>query len=423
MKALIRKFWKAFKSTIFGKVIRKLAPQWAVNTFEHLPVGLMANLVYGFPSRKIKVIGVTGTDGKTTTVNMIYQVLRDAGLKVSMVSTINAVIGNQSYDTGFHVTSPHSFNVQEYIKKAVQDGSEYIVLEVTSHALDQHRFIGVSFYVGVITNVTHEHLDYHKTFQNYLKTKAKLIKSVRFAVLNADDPNFDYLTKQTSGQVISVSLRKSTDLNLKKLPLKLKIPGEYNLSNAEQAAAVGQVLGVKKEQIIKSLQNFTALSGRMEEIKNQRGVKIVVDFAHTPNALENALKTLRTESRGRLIAVFGAAAQRDLEKRPMMGKISAQLADITILTDEDPRFEDRNKIISEIAAGVLEAGAIENQTLFRVPDRTKAIGLAIKIAKRGDTVGIFGKGHEKSMNYKGIEKKWSDKEAVLKVLNSQKNGS
>ncbi len=393
-------------------MIKKFIPHFVINYGKHLPRAVVANVKHGFPGRKLKVIGVTGTDGKTTTVNMIYQILKDAGKKVSMISTINAVIGGQEYDTGFHVTSPDPKMIQKFLHQAVEHGDEFMVLEVTSHALSQFRVWGIPFEIGVITNITHEHLDYHKTFKNYLNAKAKLISQAKYAVLNCDDTGFKILSDKTSGRIISFGFSKNADFNPENFSFKLQIPGDYNISNALAAAAVAQNLGIDKQTIIKSLESFNSLSGRMEEVKNNRGIKIVVDFAHTPNALENALKTLSQHTKGKLIAVFGCAAERDKEKRPLMGEISGRFADITILTDEDPRYEDRNKIIDEIAFGV------GDKKLFKEPDREKAIKLAISLARIDDVIGIFGKGHEKSMNYEGKELSWSDVQAVKKILNN-----
>jgi UDP-N-acetylmuramoyl-L-alanyl-D-glutamate--2,6-diaminopimelate ligase len=395
---------------------RKFIPHSVVNYVEHLPQAVMANIQFGFPAKKLRVIGITGTDGKTTTTNMVYRILTEAGKSASMISTINAFIGGKLYDTGFHVTSPDPKDVQRYLKTAVEADNEFMVLEVTSHALEQFRVWGVDFEEGVITNITHEHLDYHKTFENYLQAKAKLIKNVKVAVLNRDDPSFERLQKMISGKVVTFGLHNNADFNPENFPLKLKIPGEYNLANALAAAAVTSSLGIDKKIIKKSLEGFTGLTGRMEEIENKRGIKIVVDFAHTPNALEQALKALRLLTKGRLISVFGCAGARDVGKRPMMGEISAKLADITVLTDEDPRFEDREKIIDTITKAATSSGAVLDKTLFREPDRDKAIKLAISMAKKGDTVGIFGKGHEQSMNYHGVERPWSDQKAVRKIL-------
>lgn len=400
-------------------LIKKFLPQQFINIFFHLPKAVLANIYYGFPSKGLTVIGVTGTDGKTTTANMIYQILKDAGKKVSMVSTINAVIAGKSYDTGFHVTSPDPLMVQKFAREAKDHGDEYLILEVTSHALDQLRFWGIKFKVGVITNITHDHLDYHGSWENYFQTKAKLVKNVKVAVLNQDEKHFERLVSITPPMcnTISFGFSNAADFNLKKFPLKMKMLGEYNLLNGLAAAAVGISLGVAQSVIKKTLENFSNLSGRMEEIKNSQGIKVIVDFAHTPNALEQALKTLRKQTRGRLISVFGCAGWRDVKKRPSMGKISTNLANLTIITAEDPRglLETINQ---QIMAGI-DRKFKKNKDFFLVGDREKAIEFAIKkLAHRGDTVGIFGKGHETSMNYDGkTEIPWSDSQVAKKYLN------
>lgn len=399
--------------------------RWVKNYLKHLPEAISANVRYRFPSKGMVVVGVTGTDGKTTTVNMIYKILKDAGKKVSMISTINAVIGEKEYDTGLHVTSPRPSMMQKYLYQAKLMGSQYMILEVTSHALNQFRVWGVKFDIGVITNVTHEHLDYHKTLECYLQTKARLIKRISVAILNRDDKHFEKLKKLTSGKVVSFGLTKQADFNPLKFPLRLVIPGEYNMYNALAAAAVAVNLGVRTKFIKESLEKFETLPGRMQEVKNNLGIKVVVDFAHTPNALDNALRSLKLNMKNasnatKLITVFGCAGDRDVLKRPLMGEVSAKLSDTTILTDEDPRNEDSNKIAEEIAAGARGAGAREGENLFKEPDREKAIKLAIKMANKGDVVGIFGKGHETSMNYSGVEKPWSDVLAVQKILNNPK---
>ncbi len=393
------------------KLLRSVFSQKSINSYYHLPKALMANVLHGFPTKDLKVIGVTGTDGKTTTTNMIYQILKDAGKKVSMVSTINAVVGGKVYDTGFHVTSPDPLLVQKFAKAAKQNGDEYLVLEVTSHALDQFRFWGIKFDIAVITNITHEHLDYHKTFENYKNTKLKLIKETKFAIVNQN-----ISVGNVKGKKITFGLNKG-DFNQKDLKISLKIPGDYNLENALAAMAVAFILEIPKNTAIKTLEKFEGLEGRMQFIKNNLGLKIIVDFAHTPNALENVLKTLKKETKsGKLISVFGAAARRDSQKRPLMGQISVRFADVTILTDEDPRDEDRNKIIEDIADGGYKEGAKDSINLFKEPDRQKAIELAISLAKKGDVIGIFGKGHEKSMNINGKELPWSDVQVLEKVL-------
>lgn len=398
-------------------LVRKLIPQKAINFGRHKPTAILANLKYGFPSKKMTVIGVTGTDGKTTTVNMIYRILKNAGKKVSMVSTINAEVGGKSFDTGFHVTSPDPFPLQKLIKGAKTAGDEIIILEVTSHALDQYRFWGVHFDIGVITNITHDHFDYHKTFENYFETKAKLIKDVGVAVLNRGENHFEKLSKKTRGKVVSFGLTKNADFNPYKFPLKLKIPGDYNLLNAYAAAAVAVNLDVPTKVIKETLEDFSNLEGRFQSIENKMGINIIVDFAHTPNAMENVLKTLRKQAKGKLITVFGCAGLRDVEKRPEMGEISARLSDNVVITSEDPRGLI-DKINEEILKGVEKAGGKLGEKVFIEIDRQKAISLAVlKLASKGDTVAILGKGHEKSLNLDGVkETPWSDVEAVHKAL-------
>ena len=326
-------------------ILRKLIPQKIINIFYHLPKAILANLVYGFPARGLKVIGVTGTDGKTTTVNMICQIIKAAGKKVSMVSTINS--------PGLHVTSPDPFTIQKLAGEAKQHGDEYLVLEVTSHALDQYRFWGIKFDIGVITTITHEHLDYHKTFENYSNTKLRLIRNSKYAVINHN-------LSQTIGRpshvmlsdnVVTFGLDKG-DFNQKDLKLKLKVPGKYNIENALCSLAVASVLGIDRKIAQKTLENFEGLTGRMEEIKNKKGIKIFIDFAHTPNGLEQALRTLRSHiGSGKLIAVFGSAGKRDVGKRQKMGEIASSLADYVVLTAEDPRGEIES-INKQIMAGV-----------------------------------------------------------------------
>src|SRR3990167_3661386 len=243
--------------------VKAFIPQRVINNLYHLPKAALANIIYRSSAPGgLKIIGVSGTDGKTTTVNMIYQILKTAGKKVSMISTVCAVIGGKIYDTGFHVTSPDPFKVQKFIKLAKENGDEYLVLEVTSHALDQYRFWGIKFDIGVITNITHEHLDYHKTFDNYLKTKLKLIRNVRFAVVNQNIKDVS-----SEGKIITFGLDKG-DFNQEQIKLKLKVPGDYNIENALTSLAVAFALGIDKKIAQDALESFTGIKGRMEEVQN-----------------------------------------------------------------------------------------------------------------------------------------------------------
>lgn len=397
--------------------LRALVPNSLVNNLKHLPTAIAANLRYKFPSRGMKVVGVTGTDGKTTTVNMIYQILRDAGKQVAMVSTVNAIIGEEEIDTGFHVTSPAHFDMQKYIRKAKDQGCEYLVLEVSSFALSQYRVWGIGFDIGVITNITRDHLDYHKTWENYFLAKAALIKKSRIAVINHDEKHFSRLKKLAEGHVVSFGKSALADFNPKKFPLTLKILGDFNMLNAEAAAAVAVNLGVSRESMRKTLAEFNPVKGRMNLVPNKKGIKIVIDYAHTPNGLSNALETLKTGNKSKLIAVIGAEGERDISKRFPMGEIAAKLADFVIITAVDPRGK-LDQINNQILEGAKKSGGLENENVFVVNDRKEAIRKAIQeLSKPGDIVGIFGKGHEQSMNFDGKkEVKWSDFEAVSEIL-------
>ena len=390
-----------------------------IKNIYHLACGFLASVYFGFPAWKLTVVGVTGTDGKTTTVHLIAHILKTAGKKVSLISSIGAQIAEQKLDTGFHVTTPSVWQVQKYLKKMVNAGSEFAILEVTSHGLDQNRVAFISFEVGVLTNVTSEHLDYHKTFENYLLAKAKLFQIAKVSILNADDSSFEVLKKKVTGKLTTYGIKNQADFNLNTFSFKLKISGDYNYYNGLAAAACCDALGVRQQRIKKALGNFLGLPGRMEEVKNNLGIKIYIDFAHTANGLEQALKTLRSQLTvhgSRLIAVFGAAGERDKLKRPLMGEISAKLSGLTIITAEDPRSEDPDQIASQILSGVQEKGGILGKTVFIETNRKKAIELAIKLAKKGDIVAIFGKGAEISMAYGKKEYPWSDQEAAKEVI-------
>ncbi|MBI4039574.1 UDP-N-acetylmuramoyl-L-alanyl-D-glutamate--2,6-diaminopimelate ligase [Candidatus Daviesbacteria bacterium] len=392
----------------------------------HLLQALTACFWFGFPSARLQVIGVTGTDGKTTTVNLIYHILRQAGKKVSMVSSINAVLGNEDYDTGFHVTTPDPYFLQKYLKMAADDGAEYMIVEATSHGLDQNRLWGVKFKAAVVTNITHEHLDYHKTYQNYLKSKAKLFTNVDLSILNLDDQSYWVLAKLAAGKKITYSLKNNTaDYTVDKFPFQTKLTGEYNKYNILAALACCRELGIDKQAIRDAIAGFSSLAGRMEKIDLGQDFSVVVDFAHTPNALGQALGALRSTTKGRLMAVFGCAGLRDRQKRPLMGQVAGKLADLAVITAEDPRTEDVGQIIDQIAQGMQQSGMEESMMndkglrmkgFYKVPDRKEAIEFAINLAQTGDTIGIFGKGHEKSMCYGTKEYSWSDQEAAYAAI-------
>jgi UDP-N-acetylmuramoyl-L-alanyl-D-glutamate--2,6-diaminopimelate ligase len=412
-----------------------------IKNIYHLYQSLIGNIYYGFPSKKLTVIGVTGTSGKTTTTLMIYEVLRKAGYKVSVLTTVKAIIGGREFDTGFHVTTPDPHILPRYIQQAVKHGDTHFILEVSSHALDQNRVAFIPFKIGVLTTLAHEHLDYHKTFTNYARAKFKLLHMSENAVLPVHLLNGQLreavMYDKLIGKMRTYGL-KDGDETQDKWHFSLKMPGDYNIMNALAAATVASILKIDIKKIKDSLNLFTGIPGRFEEIPNKRGFKIIIDFAHKPDALEAVLNVARQMinkknnsdkiSKSKVIVLYGCASERDFLKRPIMGKISGTLADASILSDEDPRYEDRMKIINEIATGCLESGAQEvNASQFvkndskhifvKIPDRQEAINFVINtMAKKGDIILFCGKGHEQSMNYRGIEQPWSEHAAVQKAL-------
>ena len=405
-----------------------------LKNFYHRLRAEAAMIFYGFPHKELKIIGVTGTDGKTTTSNLICSILRAGGKRTGLISTVGAKIGNNTYDTGFHTTSPEPFLLHKFLRLMVKRGCEYAILEVTSHGLEQCRFFGINFEISVLTNITHEHLDYHKSFENYIKAKAKLFNLSKKAILNRDDSSYEKIRKyiKKDVKIVPYSVFSATPKVLR--AIKERFKGEfYNYSNATAAYVIARNLGIDNNTIVDSIKSFQGVHGRMEEIKNSKGLRVIVDFAHTPNALEQVLKALHKQvhKRGKLISVFGCAGERDVAKRAMMGEISTRLADVSVFTAEDPRNEDVNKIIDQMVGGTKKVKTKEvtknyfddlnhrsiRYLFIRIPERGEAISFVIqKIARRGDTIVICGKGHEKSMAIGDKEYPWSDIKAVKGAL-------
>ncbi|MBI3985186.1 MAG: UDP-N-acetylmuramoyl-L-alanyl-D-glutamate--2,6-diaminopimelate ligase [Candidatus Levybacteria bacterium] len=387
-----------------------------IKNIYHFFIAVFWNILFLFPARRLKVIGVTGTDGKTTTVNLIYHILKESGKRVSMVSSLGAVIGDKIYPIGFHVTTPQSFLLQKLFFKARRQGAKYFVLEVTSHSLDQERALGVPFEIGVITNLTSEHLDYHKTYDNYVKTKEKLLKKAKIAVVNKDDAAYQLLNQAKSSKDpkdwVTYGFFEGSEINPENFDISnANIFGEFNKYNVLAAVAACKSLGLSDEEIKKALLSFDLPKGRLDFVyRGEFGV--MIDFAHTPNAFEQLLKSLRPIIRGKIIHVFGSAGERDTLKRPYMGDISASFADIVILTTEDPRSEDVNKIIEQIESG------IDNPKgkILKIVDRKQAITAAIGMAKKNDLVLITGKAAENSMNLGNGEEPWDEYEVVRNIL-------
>jgi UDP-N-acetylmuramoyl-L-alanyl-D-glutamate--2,6-diaminopimelate ligase len=352
----------------------------------------LAAAFYDWPGRKLTVIGVTGTDGKTTTCNLIYQILVAAGLKAGMISTVNAVIGEEVLDTGFHVTTPDAHDVQRYLAKMVEAGLTHVVLETTSHGWAQHRVDACEFDIGLVTNITHEHFDEHGSYENYRAAKARLFSSLertgpkpqgnpRLAILNRDDRSYEFLHKFVKVNKLTYGLREGADVQATdvrygpggmrfvakhsdfRVGVQVSLVGRYNVSNCLSAmSATVFGLGVEPEIAAQGIGNLPGIPGRMEVIDMGQDFTAIVDFAHTPNALRMTLETARemldsgVREDGRVIAVFGSAGLRDKEKRRMMAETSAELADLTVLTAEDPRTESLDGILDEMAAGASPEG-------------------------------------------------------------------
>ncbi|MDO8497228.1 MAG: Mur ligase family protein, partial [bacterium] len=400
-----------------------------VKNFFHLFEAIIANIVYGFPSKRLKVIGITGTDGKTTTTSLVYHILKSAGKKVSMVSTVYAKVGEKEFDTGLHTTTPSSFQIQKFLKMSADAGDEYFVLETTSHALDQYRVYGIEYYVGGITNVTHEHLDYHITYENYVQAKSKLLRQSKIAVINKDDRSFPLLTRILFQHPLTVTYSRisSADYELSTLGKLADTLSEYNQHNYLLGFAIADKLGMGKDAILTAMKTNSYPPGRMETVYD-KDFKVIVDFAHTPHAIDKALMDIKKRyltSKGRLIHVFGSASERDSSKRPFMGETSSKWANVIILTEEDCRKEDPKKIVHEIASGIdikfkkinsSELTPQSNHIYTVIPNRKEAIDKAIAIAKPHDIIVTTGKGHEKSLCRGSIEYPWNEKEAIMEAV-------
>jgi UDP-N-acetylmuramoyl-L-alanyl-D-glutamate--2,6-diaminopimelate ligase len=429
----------------------------------------LAAAFYGYPGRKLTVIGVTGTDGKTTTCNLLYQILLAAGLKTGLVSTVNAIIGDEVLDTGFHVTTPDAPDVQRYLAGMVAAGQSHVVLETTSHGWAQYRVDACEFDIGVITNITHEHLDQHGTYENYRAAKARLFQSLertlakpqgnpRLAVLNKDDSSYEYLSRLVPGLQMSYSLAGPGDVRAEsilyspqgirfqavgqgfRIPISSPLLGGFNVSNclaAVTAAIFG--LGIDPQAVTRGIATTTGIPGRMERIDLGQPFMAFVDFAHTPNALRVAIETARNmllaplpapsedaakgllsrKHPGQVIVIFGSAGLRDQAKRRLMAEVAAQSADISIFTAEDPRTESLDDILAEMAAGARLQGGVMGKSFYLVPDRGEAIRLGVRMAQPGDIVMTCGKGHEQSMCFGKTEFPWDDRVALRVALSER----
>ncbi len=409
-------------------------------------LGPLAAAWHDFPSRKLVVIGVTGTDGKTTTCHLLHSIFKfDADIEAGYISTISADFGEESAATGLHVTTPSAPQVQAYLAKMVAAGVTHCILEMTSHGLAQFRLNGVDIDVAVMTNVMHEHLDYHGSWEDYRAAKAIMFQMLRrgfpkpdqrnWAVINADDPSAAYFAAKSELDqrfivtygIDSGAAHRASDIRyspagasfrIADRDIQLRLSGKFNIYNALAAISAARALGVNWEALQAGIEAVDMIPGRMERIDEGQDFIAIVDFAHTPNALKRALEAGRgmLAPGKRLIAVFGSAGLRDIEKRRLMAEASARLADLTVLTAEDPRTESLDDILAMMAEGCEAAGGVEGETFTRIPDRGEAIYAACQLAKAGDLVMACGKGHERSMCFGETEHPWDDREAMRAAL-------
>ncbi|NLC31429.1 MAG: UDP-N-acetylmuramoyl-L-alanyl-D-glutamate--2,6-diaminopimelate ligase [Candidatus Moranbacteria bacterium] len=420
--------------------MKKIIPQKIKNIY-HLLQAVLANIRFGFPSRKLKVIGVTGTDGKTTTTQMITKILEEAGKKVALASTINFKIGQKEWTNLSHFTTLSAFAVQKFIKQAVEKDCEYLVLETSSHSLDQYRVWGIDYKTAVITNITREHLDYHKTMESYRQAKRKLFNNAEVAVVNLDMENPEKFLECNAKKILGYSLKKNQnkfqnldtkpetivaeniDLEIDKSmfavgnqKFTLNIPGDFNIENALAAISVGVSENIDLEICSRGISKISNIPGRMEYISNERGLNILVDFALTPDALKKLYSLLAKikKPEAKIIAVFGACGERDRGKRPIIGEIVSQYADLVIVTNDEPYHENPMQIIQEIVGGIKNKK--EGENFFIIPDRREAIKKALHLSVSGDVLAITGMGAEESMIVGDKKIPWNDKKVILEEL-------
>lgn len=437
------------------KALKKIFSRNAINKYHRLNA-VLASFFYGNPGKKMRFIGVTGTNGKTTTCHMICSILEAAGRKVGMTSTINYKILNTVVEHNLKMTTFNPWLLQKLLKRMYRAGVQDVVVEVTSIALDQHRLHGINFHTVVFTNLTHDHLDYHKNMENYRKSKEQLFaKHPTLMVVNEDDPAAEEFLKYPSDEKLTYGLTHGSLILARKLYAKpggtefvlvfgtrqtsiaLPLPGEFNVYNALAAATVGVGLNIDMNEIVQGLRNIAPIPGRMEVLDCGQPFTVIIDYAHTPDALQKVYETIKPTVRGRLISVLGATGRRDTTKRPILGALAGRYADYIIVTNEDPYDEDPEKIIGEVAAGIPRGrprvGKMRTKTedtdvpikyretgegisWWRILDRSEAIARAFELARPQDVVVITGKGAEKVMAVGDKLIPYSDKVTASQLL-------
>ncbi len=434
--------------TYIGKAIENGAkyivceeiPQEFANQAEYITVKESRNAVahiaanfYGNPSKKLRVVAVTGTNGKTSIATLLYNLFSDLGYSCGLLSTIANYVGDKRYEA--INTTPGPLELNRLLAQMCESGCEYCFMEASSHAIDQQRIEGIEFAGAIFTNLTHDHLDYHKTFANYLACKKKLFDTLpktAFALVNTDDRNGEVMVQNSNASIKRYSCRNWADFNVKILEktiegMLLKINGKevwcrfigsHNASNLAAVYGAAILLGGDEDEVITAMSRLTSVAGRLEYFKGEDDIIAAVDYAHTPDALENVLKTLKElEPSGDLICVFGCGGNRDKTKRPEMGAIATKYATRVVVTSDNPRFEDPNEIIADIKGGMDIKG--KAKSLF-IPDRSEAVRTAILTAKPASIVLVAGKGHEDYQIINGVKHHLDDKEIISEAFAMQR---
>lgn len=396
-------------------------------------LGKLASAWYGFPSEQLILVGVTGTNGKTTTATLLYELFRKLGHKAGLISTVCNYIDGEAVPTEH--TTPDSLTLNELLARMVDAGCEYAFMEVSSHAVDQRRISGLAFDGAIFTNLTRDHLDYHKTVENYLKAKKGFfdgLPTTAFALTNIDDKAGPVMLQNTAARKLTYSLRtladfkakileahfEGTDLLINDKEVMVHFVGRFNAYNLLAVYGAAVTLGEDPEEVLVGLSTLHSVSGRFETIRSVLGYTAIVDYAHTPDAISNVLNTIQDvlEGNGRIITVVGAGGNRDKGKRPLMAKEAAEKSDQVILTSDNPRFEEPDDIIQDMVAGL---SAADKERTLCITDRTQAIKTAIMLAKKGDVILIAGKGHEDYQEVKGVKHHFDDREKVREIFRTQ----
>ena len=423
------------------KGVRSVLPSQAVHLLENVYRKTRIQLLsarYGWPARGLRVIAVTGTNGKTTTANYINEILKQAGYKTAMFTTAVIEVAGESKINDLNATVASVSRMQQFLNEARRSKVDFVILEVTSHSLHQHKLDGVPIEAAVMTNLTQDHLDYHKTMEKYAAAKGLLFaRNPRYIVLNRDDDWFDYFDRYLAEeQKITYGKSEDADVRISDIKLYKKgseavlafdhqeksqlatyLPGEYNVFNMAAAASICYVLGVSMSDIKNGIASLEGIPGRFERATKDETYEVIVDYAHTPDALEKLLEATRNITKKRIILVFGACGDRDALKRPIMGKIAAKLADEIILTDEESYNENPDKIRRDIYAGIEESKATNKTT--EIADRREAIRHALNIAKKDDTILITGMGHEQFRIINGEKLPWNDTNIVREIISEK----